>query len=61
MQTRKKVVARNGSQERTSPKFCRQQKMVTVVAERKVKELITSVKKKKSGTYFSEPPFGHCA
>ncbi|ONK56171.1 uncharacterized protein A4U43_C10F4870 [Asparagus officinalis] len=47
MHTRKKVVARNGSNENASPKLCRQQKKVAVVAESKVKELITSAKKQK--------------
>jgi len=51
MPTRKKVAARNGSQEQASPRFCRQQKKVTVIAEKKVNELITSAKKQKSGDY----------
>jgi len=49
MPTRKKVVASNGSQEHASPRFCRQQKKVTVIAEKKVNELITSAKKQKPG------------
>uniref|UniRef100_A0A1D1Y8T9 CTD small phosphatase-like protein 2 n=1 Tax=Anthurium amnicola TaxID=1678845 RepID=A0A1D1Y8T9_9ARAE len=46
MQTRKKVVARNTVKEHAGPKFCRQQKKMTVVAEKKAAELITSSAKK---------------
>lgn len=51
-----KVVARNGSREHASTKFRGQQKKVTVVTEKKVKELISSVKKQKSGNV---SPFYH--
>ena len=51
MPTRKKVVARKCSQEHVSPRFCRQQKKVTVIGEKKVNELITSAKNQKSGDF----------
>ncbi|ONK71996.1 uncharacterized protein A4U43_C04F14570 [Asparagus officinalis] len=48
MPTRKKIVTRNGAQELASPKLCRQQKKLTLITEKKVKELITSARKQKS-------------
>lgn len=48
MPTRKKVVATNGSQEHAGDRISRLQQKVAVIAEKKVKELITSAKKQKS-------------
>ncbi|MQM10555.1 hypothetical protein Taro_043449 [Colocasia esculenta] len=55
MQTRKMVVARNTVKENASSKSCRQQKKMTLVADKKATEMITSsAKKQKPGGILSK-------
>ncbi|KAF8390645.1 hypothetical protein HHK36_025172 [Tetracentron sinense] len=47
MQTKKKLVGRNAAREHASPRICRSLKKVSENAEKKVTDLITSVRKQK--------------